>query len=86
MNGTHRPEGVWISTGAEAVRLQPTGTNARPSLRDVAPTILGAMGIPWTDRDEEGPDGTDFLEPRRDYTPAEEERVAARLRALGYLE
>ncbi len=86
MNGTHRPEGVWIATGAEAARLQPTGTNARPSLRDVAPTILGAMGIPWTDRDEAGPDGGDFLEPRRDYTPEEEERVAARLRALGYLE
>ncbi len=86
MNGTHRPEGVWIATGAEAARLQPTGTNARPSLRDVAPTILGAMGIPWTDRDEAGPDGADFLEPRRDYTPEEEERVAARLRALGYLE
>ncbi|MCH8132008.1 MAG: hypothetical protein IIA30_05620 [Myxococcales bacterium] len=56
------------------------------SIVDVAPTILGAMGIPWTGRDEAGPDGADFLEPRRDYTPEEEARVAARLRALGYLE
>jgi hypothetical protein len=81
MNGTHRPEGVWVATGAES-----QSPGARPSLRDVAPTILSAMGIPWGDDDAVGPDGADFLAPRQDYTPEEEERVAARLRALGYLE
>jgi predicted AlkP superfamily phosphohydrolase/phosphomutase len=73
MNGTHRPEGVFISS---RVDLAPRG------IAEVAPTLLHAMGIAWSaPSNPEHPSGD-----RREYTPAEQQAVAARLRALGYLE
>lgn len=75
MNGTHRPHGIWIAHGPGA---QACLTGAAPALRDVAPALLGALGV--------GAEADSAERPARPYTPEEEERVAARLRALGYLE
>ncbi len=77
MNGVHKPEGIWIAAGASAV-----ATRGRASIEDVAPTLLHAMGVPWDgERDGEIQPG-----PRLAYSEEDEARVAARLRALGYLE
>ena len=76
MNGTHRPEGIWIDAHASL--------DAPPaSLADAAPAIAGAMGLEW-----ERAAAADGAEPgaRRDYSEEEDARVAQRLRALGYLE
>jgi hypothetical protein len=75
MNGTHRPDGVWIAhgPGAEACLAAEA-----PALRHVAPALLAALGL----RADAEP-GTRTPRP---YTPDEELRVAERLRALGYLE
>jgi predicted AlkP superfamily phosphohydrolase/phosphomutase len=75
MNGTHRPDGVWIAHGPEAQTCMAT---SEPALRDVAPALLGVLGIP-----NEADTGARRPRP---YTPDEEARVADRLRALGYLE
>ncbi len=76
-NGTHRRDGVWIATGPGAERLD---LAAAPALVDVAPTLLRHLGMDW-DGDLVG-----VSRLRADYGPEEEARVAARLRALGYLE
>jgi len=76
-NGTHRPQGIFIATGPGAERLD---LAAAPALVDVAPTLLRHLGVDWDDE----LDGVSLL--RADYGPDEEARVAARLRALGYLE
>jgi len=78
MNGGHRPHGVWIASGetAEALDLGPT-----PSLADCAPALLRALGVEGA-----GAPGADDAGEVLDYTPEEEAQVAARLRALGYLE
>jgi predicted AlkP superfamily phosphohydrolase/phosphomutase len=76
-NGCHRPDGIWIATGPGSERLDAA---AAPSLEDVAPTLLRHLGVAW-DGDL---DGVSLL--RSDYGPEDEARVAARLRALGYLE
>jgi len=78
MNGTHRPEGVWIASG------NPEGPAATVrSIVDAAPAIAAAMGLrPWTLEDGAGPPGAGAAP----YTPEEEAQVAARLRALGYIE
>ena len=75
MNGTHRPDGIWIAHGPGAQACLATG---EPALRDVAPALLGVLGIP-----SKADAGTRRPRP---YTPDEEARVADRLRALGYLE
>ena len=80
MNGTHRPHGVWIAVGPGA----PASTGDAPRLVDSAPTLLETMGIPW--RDDAEPDGRVLSPARRAYSAEEEELVASRLRALGYLE
>jgi hypothetical protein len=82
MNGTHRPDGIWIAHGEHAAA---PADATHPHLRDVAPTLLAALGIAWQDEGA-GPDGADFLRPRIDYSAEEEAQVAERLRALGYLE
>jgi predicted AlkP superfamily phosphohydrolase/phosphomutase len=74
LNGTHRPDGVWIGLGPAATRPPPA------RLADVAPVLLAAMGVPWR-----APSTLPPLAPSA-YTPEQEARVAARLRALGYLE
>jgi predicted AlkP superfamily phosphohydrolase/phosphomutase len=82
MNGTHRPDGVWIAHGEGAAA--PAGAS-HPRLRDVAPTLLAALGVDWESPDA-GPDGCDGMRDRIAYSEAEEAQVARRLRALGYLE
>jgi predicted AlkP superfamily phosphohydrolase/phosphomutase len=79
MNGVHRPDGVWIAAGAAAAWPD---SGAPLALRDVAPTVLAALGVAWNGAS----DGAARTRRRIDYTEEEEERVAARLRALGYLE
>ena len=70
MNGTHRPEGIFVSSDEDEI----------PSaLTDVAPWLLDRMGIAWDSDSTPGPE-------RRHYTPEQDARVAERLRALGYLE
>ncbi len=73
MNGTHRPDGIWIECGPGA------GEGAPPTwIGAVAPTVLATLGV----RERPGPhDGAEI-----GYTAEQEARVAARLRALGYLE
>ena len=82
MNGTHRPEGVWIAHGEGAAR---PAEAAHPHLRDVAPTLLAALGVAW-ESEGAGPDGADLLREHVAYSEAEQAQVARRLRALGYLE
>ena len=79
MNGTHRPDGIWIATGPGALGLEANGI---ATLADAGPTLLRAMGIPWDGE----MDGSPMSPVSVPYTPEEEERVAQRLRALGYLE
>jgi predicted AlkP superfamily phosphohydrolase/phosphomutase len=79
MNGTHRPSGIWIATGEGARDLDDA---PEPSLEDVAPTLMRAMGVAW-DGDL---DGTARFPERVAYTADEEAIVAERLRRLGYLE
>ena len=70
MNGTHRPEGIFVTTEVDEIPR---------FLTDVAPWLLERMGIAW-----EATSNREM--PRTDYTPEEDARVAERLRALGYLE
>jgi hypothetical protein len=79
MNGTHRPLGAWIATGAGARNLDDT---PEPSLEDIAPTLMRAMGVSWDDEF----DGTARFSERMAYTADEEAIIAERLRDLGYLE
>ncbi len=75
MNGTHRRDGIWFAAGSEAaVATLPAG------LAGCAPVLARAMGLAWQDENE-GP-GADAAP----YTEEEEAQVAARLRALGYIE
>ena len=75
MNGTHRPEGVWIEHGTGA----PAFPNGDAALADASAAILRAMGLA---------PGATLPGPAapRAYTAAEEAIVAERLRRLGYLE
>ena len=73
MNGTHRPNGIWLADG-------PDLGEAPSHLERVAPALLHALDVAWTPpSDADGSAG-------HDYTPEEEGRALARLRALGYLE
>jgi hypothetical protein len=79
MNGTHRPDGIWLALGegAHALRVSPG-----PRLEDVAPTLLAALGV----EPDAALDGISLGGPPRAYGPEEEALVADRLRRLGYLE
>ena len=72
MNGTHRQNGIFISS-------ETTGEALPAALVEVAPWLLDRMGIGWDD-ESSGPTVP------RDYTPEEDAMVAERLRSLGYLE
>ena len=74
LNGTHRPEGIWIGVGPAAALAPPA------RLAQVAPALLQAMGV------GPAPSPEPPLPAPSAYTPEQEARVAARLRALGYLE
>jgi arylsulfatase A-like enzyme len=78
MNGTHRPDGVLVATEGLTLPVERRGS---ASIVDLAPTLLAAMGLAWDGR----LDGESLAAPRA-YSPEEEAEVAARLRALGYLE
>jgi predicted AlkP superfamily phosphohydrolase/phosphomutase len=79
MNGTHRAEGILIATGEQGL-AQSAALPA--SIVDVAPTLLDALGIR-----ADGPrDGVSMRRDRIPYSSDEQALVAARLRALGYLE
>ena len=75
MNGTHRPDGIWIAH-------DPAG-RWRPPLPErlarVAPVLLEGIGVPW--EAASSPDDA-----AQDYSDEESALVEARLRALGYLE
>ncbi|HOE67003.1 MAG TPA: alkaline phosphatase family protein [Candidatus Hydrogenedentes bacterium] len=86
MNGTHRPFGAFLSSmplSTDAVRLE-----------DIAPTVLGLLGVAGPTMDgtdllgvRGGVDGEGFHPPaEQDYTAEEERIVEKRLRDLGYLE
>jgi len=79
MNGTHRPDGIWLASGEGAPQLS---TQPGPRLEDVAPTLLAVLGVPW----DGALDGSVLAGPPRAYDPDEEALVARRLRQLGYLE
>ena len=86
MNGTHRPLGVLFWS-------QPLQAPAVAALQDVAPTVLAAMGLPAPPMDGRAllqpADGTAAPAspaPVRPLDADEQERMAARLRALGYYE
>jgi len=80
MNGTHRPDGVLIASGG-ATELGRFAERWPASLSRVAPALAHAMGLPGAEGGAQEP-GAD----PRPYAPEEERLVAARLRALGYLE
>ena len=76
MNGTHRRDGIFIASqmGSLAETRPPT------RLAEVAAWMADSLGLSWR------PTTTPGSSPRRDYTEEEDAIVAARLRALGYLE
>jgi predicted AlkP superfamily phosphohydrolase/phosphomutase len=74
MNGIHRQHGIWVADASAAAWL-----GEKPRLADVAPALLRALGA----QDSEPPAGEAEA---RAYSEEEEARVAARLRALGYLD
>lgn len=85
MNGNHRPTGVLF--------LSERVAESSVSLADVAPTVLGALGIASPPMDGKSLLGRPpaYLEnpPEPspvDYTPEQERILEERLRALGYLE
>ncbi len=81
-NGTHRRHGIWI---ADAHGAAPWTRLPEPAhLCSVAPALAAALGLAW-ERREGDASGMDSGR-RLDYTAEEEEAVANRLRALGYLE
>lgn len=77
MNGTHRPDGIWIAHPAEGVLAEP----APRRLSEVARVLLATVGVAW-DGDDQAPKEN----VPNDYSDEESARVEARLRALGYLE
>jgi len=79
MNGTHRSDGIWIADALPGVTL-----DAPPArLSAVAPWLAQVMGLAW-DEPAAG-DDAERADPRA-YDADEEDMVAERLRALGYLE
>jgi predicted AlkP superfamily phosphohydrolase/phosphomutase len=71
LNGAHRPDGIWLAVGGHAP--------APPaSITGVAPALAAVLGL-------EGA-GTAATHGPAPYDAAQEALVAARLRALGYLE
>ena len=76
MNGTHRGDGIWIADPPRGAPVE----RAPDRLSAVAPWLAEAMGLAWN-----APSASDARAPL-DYDADEEDMVAERLRALGYLE
>jgi predicted AlkP superfamily phosphohydrolase/phosphomutase len=76
MNGTHRPDGIFF-----AARTEHAPATLPRDLVACAPFVARSMGLVW---DDTTPEETDAA--GRPYTAEEEAQVAARLRALGYIE
>jgi len=75
MNGTHRRDGIWLAQGGDTAWRA-----ARPAaIGAVAAHLLRALGL-------EADGGREHPRASLPYSADEEARVAARLRALGYLE
>ena len=79
MNGTHRSDGIWIADALPGVT--PDAPPAR--LSAVTPWLAQVMGLAW---DEPAAGGDAERADPRGYDADEEDMVAERLRALGYLE
>jgi len=91
LNGTHRPDGLWLASegaagASDGAAGEGEGAANVASIVDAAPAIARAMGVPWREdaRGTDGRGGTGGA--AAPYTAEEEAQVAARLRALGYLE
>jgi len=80
--GRDRPA---AATASSAAHSPCTADEAPASLAHAAPAIARVMGLAWRDHGTADGDG-DAPEARRDYSADEDELVARRLRALGYLE
>ena len=76
LSGDHRPEGIYVMAGAG---VEP-GAGEEISLVDLAPIILGRLGI------EAGAGMTEAASSEPVFSEAEEREVEERLRGLGYLE
>lgn len=74
LNGTHRPDGVLLAAGPGHEALAGVRT-----LWELAPACLRATGLAWGSGEDRPPVPSP-------YSAEEEAEVAARLRALGYLE
>jgi predicted AlkP superfamily phosphohydrolase/phosphomutase len=79
MNGTHRQDGIFIASGG-GPRGEDGLALAPESLARVAPAIAQGRGLRWTPGSDNGEPGS------LAYSDEESDMVAARLRALGYLE
>jgi hypothetical protein len=82
MNGTHRPHGIFIAGGGALAWGSGLADKTEMSLVDVAPTLLGAMGLSWDEDDDR--DGR--VHAPRPYSKEEDAIVRRRLQALGYLD
>jgi hypothetical protein len=97
MNGAHRPDGIYVLAGPD---VRPLGDAGRRGIIDVAPTLLALADVPIPQdldgvaladllrrtprRSDRGVGGRD--EARGEFDGAQEEEVARRLVALGYLD
>jgi predicted AlkP superfamily phosphohydrolase/phosphomutase len=79
MNGAHRPAGLWLAVGGDAA----VRAAAPASIAGVAPLLAAALGL--AEAPGAGDDAARAPVPAP-YDAGEEALVAARLRALGYLE
>ena len=79
MNGTHRNDGIFIATGRKE-SLERAHTMMPASLVEVAPCLAKTMGLDWIPQSPHTPTTP------HTYSEEEDAAVAARLRALGYLD
>ncbi len=85
MNGTHRRDGILIALAPEPDGARPELASLPERLGAVAPYIARTMGLDWP-ADGDDSHRNPAREPRHDYSDAEDALVAARLRALGYID
>jgi predicted AlkP superfamily phosphohydrolase/phosphomutase len=96
MNGSHRPEGIWILAGGG---VEPRGKLAGAKITDVAPTLLYLLGVPLPSHFEgralteaaalggwrqPGPGVADVGQAPMPYSADQAAVVGRRLHGLGY--